>query len=297
MTADRRIDALTGVEVIIASHRQQRPNLPATGCPFCVGGLESPDPYDVRSFTNRWPTLGDGRAEVILFSPDHDQSLGGLGPHGVRSVIDLWAQRTEALGSRDDVKYVLVFENRGADVGATISHPHGQLYAFDHVPPVPANELRIAEERGSCAICGEQPDDRLVVDVGSGADQWRGWIPLASAHPFGLTIAPADHVPDLVSLSESGRDAMATALSDILIRLDRYFDEATPYMLWLHQRPTDGGTWPLAHLHVEVVPFRRAKGVNRYVAAAELGSGTFINSVSPVDAARSLRATNGMMGP
>jgi UDPglucose--hexose-1-phosphate uridylyltransferase len=82
---------------------------------------------------------------------------------------------------------------------------------------------------------------------------------------------------------------LSKVLGDVLARLDRRFDEATPYLLWVHQRPTDGEDWPLAHVHLEIVPFRRAPGVNRYVASAELGSGTLINSVDPVDAARALR--------
>lgn len=285
MTAETRIDALTGAPVIMATHRQNRPNLPVTGCPFCVGGLEAPEPYDVRWFTNRWPTLGEGRAEVVLFSPDHDQSLGGLGAERVRRVVDLWAERTAELGARDDVAYVLAFENRGAEVGATIPHPHGQIYAFGEVPPIPAQELALAKDRGSCALCDEDPSERLVAAHGG----WRAWVPYASGHPYGMILAADAHVGSLVELDDAGRDGLAVVLGEVLARLDRLFDESTPYLLWVHQRPTNGEPWTLAHVHLEIVPFRRAPGVNRYVASAELGSGTLINSVDPVDAARALR--------
>jgi len=124
-----RFDALTGEWVNIVGHRQTRPNLPAGECPFCVGGLEAPDPYDVRWFANRWPAFapGDpidladtgtphpaaGACEVVLFSPEHDQSLSSLPVEHVRKIVDLWAARTEALLARPEVEYVLVFENRG----------------------------------------------------------------------------------------------------------------------------------------------------------------------------------------
>ena len=189
MSGETRVDALTGTPVIMATHRQDRPNLPVTGCPFCVGGLEAPEPYDVRWFPNRWPSLGDGRAEVVLFSPDHDASLGGLGPAGVRRVVDLWAERTAALGARDDVAYVLVFENRGAEVGATIPHPHGQIYAFGEVPPVPARELARAEARGGCALATKTPASGWSPRTAAGGPGCRrrratptGWSSRPSAH-------------------------------------------------------------------------------------------------------------------
>lgn len=283
-------DPLSGTQVIVVPDRQHRPNLPDEGCPFCVGGREAPEPYDVHWFVNRWPSLADGRAEVVLFSPDHDASLGGLPRDQLRRVVDLWAERTAALAARDDVDYVLVFENRGAEIGATIHHPHGQIYAFDRIPPVPATELALAAQRGSCALCdeigpGASPGDRLVVESGD----WRAWIPAASAHPYGLLLAPTTHLGALGDLDDAGRDGLAACLGTALGGLDALFDEESPYMLWIHQRPSDGEPWPWAHLHVEVVPFRRAPGVNRYVAGAELGSGVYINSVAATDAARSLR--------
>ena len=143
MTArtDQRIDPYLGTVVHVVGTRQARPNLPSTGCPFCVGGLEAPEPYEVRWFPNRWPAMQGDRCEVVLYTPHHDATLSSLGVPGVRKVIDLWAERTTALGQRDDVDFVLVFENRGAEVGATIAHPHGQIYAYDHVPQRPASLL------------------------------------------------------------------------------------------------------------------------------------------------------------
>jgi UDPglucose--hexose-1-phosphate uridylyltransferase len=284
-----RRDSLTGDWVGIAGERQGRPNLPAEQCPFCVGGLEAPEPYVVKAFPNRWPMFrpGDpverdgirfparGAAEVVLYAAEHDATLASLGREGVRRVVDLWAERTEALLERPEVAYVLVFENRGAEVGATISHPHGQIYAFPFVPPVPAREAAIAERDG-CALCAEEPGERLVRDE----DGWRVYVPFASGYPYGTLVAPREHVPSLTELDGQGRDGLAAALVDVLSRYDRLFDRPFPYMLWVH---------PGVHLHVHIAPPRRSAETLRYVAAGEVGSGTLMNPVVPEAAAAALR--------
>jgi UDPglucose--hexose-1-phosphate uridylyltransferase len=277
---ESRRDPVTGDLSVIIGSRQSRPNLPADGCPFCPGGIEAPDPYDVRWFVNRWPPLPDGRAEVVLYAPDHDRSLGSLPHEQVRRVVALWAERTAALGQRDDVGYVLVFENRGAEVGATIAHPHGQIYAFREVPPAPAAEL----VGTPCALCDEEPDDRLVSQAGD----WRAWVPSAATWPYGMVLAPRAHLPDLPGAASS-HDDLATLLIDMFTRLDRLFEAPMPYMFWWHQRPTDGRPWPTAHLHAHVAPLLRQPGTARFVAAGELGSGMFFNPVPPERAAARLR--------
>jgi UDPglucose--hexose-1-phosphate uridylyltransferase len=280
--SELRTDVHTGAHTYVVASRQERPNLPDTTCPFCPGGLEAPESYDVRWFPNRWPAMPDGRCEVILYTPDHDASLWSLGAEGARNVIDLWASRSAALGSRPDVAYVLVFENRGADVGATITHPHGQIYAFDFVPEVPLREL----ERGNRFT---EPGERLVAH----ARGWRAWVPEAPIFPYALVLVPDEQVPDLPSLDSAGRDGLAHVLVDVLERLDRLFATDTPYMLWIHQRPFDGGDWPAARLHIEIVSPWRAPHVPRFVAAGELGSGVYFNPVAPEAAAASLREVAG----
>jgi UDPglucose--hexose-1-phosphate uridylyltransferase len=281
-----RHDALTGAAVAVAASRQDRPNRPATDCPFCVGGLEAPEPYDVRAFVNRWPSFPDDRCEVVLYSPDHEATFWSIGVDSATRVVDLWAERTSALGGRPDVAYVLVFENRGEAVGATIPHPHGQIYAYESVPPAPRAELERAV-RGACAVCESAvgAGERLVSERGG----WRAWVPHASVYPYGLVLAPIAHEPDLPSLGVASRRDLAAVMVDILHRLDAMWDRPMPYMLWFHQRPVDGGAWPQAHVHVEIAVPERAPGVLRYVAAGELGSGLFVNPVQPEDAARALR--------
>ncbi|HUV11103.1 MAG TPA: galactose-1-phosphate uridylyltransferase [Acidimicrobiia bacterium] len=310
-SSEQRLDVLTGDWVAISGHRQGRPNLPSTACPFCVGGVEAPEPYDVRVFENRWPALapgarlqidGDttttparGAAEVVLYTPDHEASMASLGEVGVRKVIDVWAQRTAALLERDEIEYVLIFENRGRDVGATIDHPHGQIYAFASIPPVPARELAVAAERG-CPLCTDVTREadaatRVVHD----GDAWLGWVPFASPWPYGLALAPRAHVDGLPALDDAARDGLARALVDVLGRYDALFDAAAapfPYMLWVHQSPGDAD----AHLHVHLAPPWRSPGVPRYVAAGELGSGMYFNPIAPEDAASALRAAGGAPG-
>lgn len=279
---ERRIDLRSGRTVWFDSDRQSRPNLPSDACPFCPGGLEAPEPYDVRWFENRWPPLPDGRCEVLLFCPEHGGSLAQLGPERIRRVVDLWAERTECQGRRADVGYVLIFENRGAEVGATIEHPHGQLYALAEVPTVAASEL----DADHCPICAELGRGHPVSEFGG----WRAVVPDAASWPYELLLAPDDHdLPDLVALDERSRDDLAALLADALGRLDRRFDAPMPYMLWIHQRPTDGGDWPLAHVHIEVAPLLRSAGVPRFMAAGELGSGVNFNPLLPADAATELR--------
>lgn len=298
-----RYDPLAGEWVTIAGGRQRRPNLPSSDCPFCVGGLESPEHYDVRAFTNRWPSLrtGDpvalptgafgaddararvparGSCEVVLYSAEHDASLGSLGRERIRRIVDLWAERTTELLERPEVEYVLVFENRGAEVGATIPHPHGQIYAFPAVPPVPAREASIAAEHG-CSICVDEPRERELGErIVHASDTWSAWVPFASTTPYGLLLAPRRHVAHLSDLDDAGRDGLAAALEDVLTRYDALFDRPFPYMLWVH---------PGEHLHVHLAPPLRDAESMRYVAAGEVGSGMYFNPVVPEDAAAALR--------
>jgi UDPglucose--hexose-1-phosphate uridylyltransferase len=233
-----------------------------------------------------------GAAEVVLFSPEHRKSLATLGQAQVRKVVDVWAARTEALLARDEVEYVLVFENRGREVGATIDHPHGQIYGYPFVPPVPAREAAVAREQG-CQVCAEvraQLDNgaRVVAQHGD----WVAYVPYASPYPYGMRFAPMTHVPSLPALDAESRDDLAALLRDALGRYDRLWpapsaDYLFPYLLWFHQAPAAGGAE--SHVHAHTAPPLRAPGVQRFVASGELGSGTLANPVAPDDAARALR--------
>ena len=280
--ADLRVDPLTGAYVVVTPWRQQRPNLPEGSCAFCPGGLEAPEPYDVRYIPNRWPALPDGRHEVVLHSPDHDASFVTLGEEQSARVIELWSARTAALGSRADVAYVLVFENRGRLIGSTIEHPHSQIMAFDMIPPVPAAELKAS----ACHFCAD-PGDGLLVTRRAG---WQAAVPWAPSWPYELLISPRGHVADLPAAGQELRHGLAVILVDALTRLERLLGPDTPYMLWVHQRPNDGADWPAAHLHLHLAPALRAPGTRRHLAFAELGAGVFFDPVDPHQAAAQWRS-------
>jgi UDPglucose--hexose-1-phosphate uridylyltransferase len=279
---DLRIDPLTGAHVMVTPWRQQRPNLPEGTCPFCPGGLEAPQPYDVLHIQNRWPALPDGRHEVILHSPDHDSSFPALGEDRSGQVVEVWSARTAALGSRDDVAYVFVFENRGRTVGSTIDHPHSQVMAFAAVPPIPEAELSARD----CGLC-QDPDDGLLVTRRCG---WQAVVPWAPSWPYELLIYPRDHVADLPAAGPRLRAGLGAMLVTALTRVERLLGPGAPYMLWVHQRPTGAARWPAAHLHLHLAPALRAPGVVRHLAAAEFGAGVFFDSVDPHQAAAQLRA-------
>lgn len=273
-----RVDPVTGTIVHVVGTRQTRPNLPTGGCPFCVGGIEAPNPYDVRWIPNRWPAMDGDRCEVVLYTARHDATFASLGSGGARQVIDLWAERTARLGARDDVEYVLIFENRGAEVGATISHPHGQIYAYDHVPRRQATRLE----------SGWTPDDRPGERSIAAGDQWHAWVPHAPVFPISVDIAPRDRIADLSTMSDADRGEFAALLVDVLGRLDRLYDMPLPYMMWLNQQPS-AGEWGDAWFNVEIVSPWRAAGVPRFIAAAEVAGEEYFNPVVPEELAERLR--------
>jgi len=273
-----RLDPHSGARVHIVAARQNRPNLPSSECPFCVGGLESPEPYDVKSFANRWPALETGACEVVLYSSQHDATFASLGSSGIRNVIDLWAERTTQLQQQNDVDYVLIFENRGAEVGATISHPHGQIYAFDHVPRRQHSILQSQWKPDP------QPADRLVIN----GDHFVAYAQYAAIHPVSLVVAPHQQVSLLSQLGDELRDELASILHKSFVALDQLFDAPLPYMMWITQAPAKT-QYENAWLNIEIVSPWRAKGVQRYIAAAEVSTEEYFNPVDPADIAQRLR--------
>jgi len=278
MNENDRIDPHSGARVHIVAARQHRPNLPSLDCPFCVGGLESPEPYEVKSFANRWPALETGACEVVLYSSQHDATISSLGSSGIRKVIDLWAERTTQLQQQSDVDFVLIFENRGAEVGATISHPHGQIYAFDHVP---RRQHSILETQWKPE---KQPADRLVIN----SDHFSTYAQYAAIHPVSLVVAPHKQMSLLSQLNDALRDDLASVLHKTFVALDQLFDAPLPYMMWITQASAKT-QYENVWLHIEIVSPWRAKGVQRFIAAAEVSTEEYFNPVDPADIAQRLR--------
>ena len=280
MNDDIRIDEFLGTRVHVVAARQNRPITKSadSDCPFCVGGREAPEPYNVRAFPNRWPSLENGECEVVLYSPQHDATFASLGAHNARTVIDVWAERTTALRALDNVEYVVVFENRGAEIGATISHPHGQIYAFPHVPSRPERLLQAGWSPDP------SPGDRLVAEN----EHFIAYAQLASVHPVSLIVAPRVRTADIPSLSSEQRDALAAIMVDVFTRLDQLFDAPLPYMMWFLQAPAS----PMADvwMNLEIVSPWRAPHLQRYIAGVEIATEEYFNPVDPADLAARLRA-------
>ena len=280
MTRETRVDPHLGTVVHIVADRQGRPNLPVAGCPFCPGGLEAPDTYEVRAFKNRWPALEGGACEVVLYSPDHDATLATLSVEHLARIVDLWCERTTELRALAGGEYVVVFENRGAEIGATISHPHGQIYAFDHVPERPARMLRAGWRPEP------DPHDRLVLETPT----WRAWCDAAPVFPVSVRIAPRERRRDLPSLDASERLLLAQVISVVFGALERLYDEPLPYMMWFNQSPRTATDWPEPWLNLEIVSTWRAPRLPRYIAGVEVATGEYFVPVDPADVAARLRA-------
>ncbi|MCQ9163537.1 MULTISPECIES: galactose-1-phosphate uridylyltransferase [unclassified Arthrobacter] len=322
-TGELRFDALTGDWVAVAAHRQGRTYLPpADQCPLCpstgANHSEIPDStYDVAVFENRFPSLGPavgpvpdnpawgtrgrafGRCEVVAFTPEHTGSFGALSPERARTVIDAWAHRTEALSALPGIKQVFPFENRGQDIGVTLHHPHGQIYAYSYVPP------RSAVMAAAALAHFQAHDGRetllgaiLARESGSGdrmvaqGEHFSAYVPFAAHMPLEVHLAPHRHVPDFAALNDAERDELAVMYLDILRRLDNLYDTPTPYISAWHQAPLDPLLRPAGRFHLELTSPRRAADKLKFLAGSEAAMGAFINDVTPEQIAAVLRAAS-----
>jgi UDPglucose--hexose-1-phosphate uridylyltransferase len=318
---ERRRDPLTGEWRMFAGHRQDRTFLPPTEyCPLCPtrpGGLETEIPlerFDIVVFENRFPSLvrqppppeiagsplypvapSVGANEVVVYSDDHNLGMAEMDVQHVARLVAVWSERYAELGGRDDVAYVFIFENRGVAVGVTLHHPHGQIYAYPEIPPLPRLELATASahlaDHGTCVVCDvvarERADGiRLVASNRS----FLAFVPFAARFPYEVHIAPQRHAASLLDLTEPERLALAELLRAVTAGYDRLFGFPLPYVMSMHQAPTDDGQHQaVSHLHLEFTPVHRSADRLKYLAGSELGAGAFINDTAPEATALRLR--------
>jgi UDPglucose--hexose-1-phosphate uridylyltransferase len=311
-----RYDPLLGEWVIIAGHRQDRTFLPPSDlCPLDPsqpGRLtEIPAPgYEVAVFENRFPPLapvpgggrtdgllaarpGNGRCEVICFSPDHALSFADLTPGQAAVVLAAWTDRSAALAARPGVEQVFCFENRGPEIGATLSHPHGQIYAYPFVTPRTSRMLAMSiayrADTGrnlfDAVLAAERSDGSRIVVAG---EHWTAFVPHAARWPFEVHVYPHRRVPDLPDLTAAEREEFCDVYLDLLRRFDGLFDTPAPYVSAWHQAPARTGRHEFA-LHLELFTIRRAPGKLKYLAGTESGMGAFSNDITPETAAATLR--------
>ncbi|MFF8726194.1 galactose-1-phosphate uridylyltransferase [Streptomyces sp. NPDC015171] len=311
-----RRDPTTGEWILMAPHRRGR-SAAGPHCPLCADAphevAEVPGgAYDVAVFDNRFPALGapgtsgaaagtgllatapaPGRCEVISYSGDHGTPLARLPLSRVRTVVDAWADRTEELNRLDGVEQVVCFENRGAEVGASLDHPHGQIYAYPWIPDRFRRMQETARQehtRGAaCLFCDvlaaeEQAASRVVAR----SDHWTAFVPFAARWPFEVHLYARRHVPDLAALRDEERDDLAAVYRSVLRRFETVADRPLPYMAVWVQAPARGDR-ALAHLRAEVFTDRWNSGAVKRMAAGELGAGAFVSETDPERAAEELR--------
>ncbi|WAC94511.1 galactose-1-phosphate uridylyltransferase [Mycobacterium sp. Aquia_213] len=313
-----RYDRSTGQWVIIATLRQDRTyKPPADQCPLCPGptGLTSEVPapdYDVVVFENRFPSLsgtgrpmaapagdgfisapGHGRTEVICFSSDHTGSFSELPPAHARLVVDAWRHRTADLLAAPGVEQVFCFENRGEEIGVTLSHPHGQIYGYPYLTPRTAAMLEQAREHRkqhgdnlfASLLAHEVADGSRVV---ARSELFTAFVPFAARWPVEVHIYPNRFVRNLVELTDDELDAFARVYLDVLGRFDRMYSAPLPYISALHQY-ADTDAQADGYFHVELMSIRRSATKLKYLAASESAMGAFIGDVMPEHVAQRLR--------
>jgi UDPglucose--hexose-1-phosphate uridylyltransferase len=308
--------------VAYATHRQNRTFLPpAEYCPLCPtrpGGFPTEVPresYDIVVFENKFPSFspdspepeepgtaltptapGRGVAEVVLYSDDHDATLAGMSERHISNLVEVWVDRYEELGFLDFVNYVFIFENKGEAIGVTLHHPHGQIYGYPFVPPRPARELNAAREyrserEGRCVHCDllsqEHEDGRRLISKG---EHFTAFIPFYAHFPYEVHLYARRCVPSIADLRAEERRDMARLLKRLLVGYDRLFGFSLPYMMVMHQAPTDGEDYEgVAHFHVEFYPPNRTADKLKYLASSETGGGAFIVDALPEQTAETLR--------
>jgi UDPglucose--hexose-1-phosphate uridylyltransferase len=299
-----RRDPLLGDRVVIASHRQTRTyHPPAHACPLCPSrdGLRSEIPagdYDVVVFENRFPSLagGAGRCEVVCFTPDHHGSFADLGEDRAALVLDVWTDRTAELAELPGVEQVFCFENRGAEIGVTLAHPHGQIYAYPFVTPRTGQMLRSAAAHRARTggnlfdevVAREVAEAERVVLAG---ESWVAFVPYAAHWPYEVHLYPRRRVPDLRALDDRAREEFPGIYLELLRRFDRLFGgpAPTPYVSAWHQAPLTAPGREGFALHLELFTVRRGPDRLKHLAGSESGMGVFINDIPPETAAVRLR--------
>lgn len=315
-----RLDPLLNEWVVMAAHRQGRVFLPPKElCPLCPtkGELltEIPDKsYEVVVFDNRSPSLrqpeGDwaapdilgpetdagtaaGKCEVICFTDNHGGSFCDLTPQRVRVLLEAWIDRVRELSQEPFIHHIAPFENRGEEVGVTLSHPHGQIYAYSYLPARVEKMLAVAQkhhaQNGTVlfddVLAREIKDQVRIVAQNK---HWIAYVPYAARYPFEIHLAPLSPVADLAQLTSTQADAFPEISLEVMRRLDGVFGIQMAYIATWHQAPVREGR-DLMRLHWQITSVRRAPGKLKYLAGSESAMGAFIMDLKPEQSAGQLR--------
>ena len=315
-----RLDPLVNEWVAMAAHRQGRVFLPPKElCPLCPSTAENltevpEDDFEVVVFDNKSPSLrppdGDwalpdmagpdtdtgsaaGKCEVICFTADHGHSFKDLSTERIRVLLEAWIDRTRELSKEKFIHHIAPFENRGEEVGVTLAHPHGQIYAYSYIPPKVSRMLEVAKkhkERTGKVLFDEivareiKDEERIVAEN----KHWVAYVPYAARYSFEIHVAPKVSVADLSELTPEVADAYPAIAKEVLQRLDGVFDIPMAYIAAWHQAPVREGR-DLLRLHWQITSVRRAPGKLKYLAGSESSMGAFIMDLRPEQSAAQLR--------
>ncbi|MCI9413705.1 MAG: galactose-1-phosphate uridylyltransferase [Clostridiales bacterium] len=315
--AELRKHPLTNDWIMIASHRQARPQMPKDFCPFCPGSGKVPDDYDVYKYDNDFPALSQnppepddvatdffetapayGKCEVILYSPQHTVTLPELPASHIKKLVDLWVERYEVLRQDEKIKYIFIFENRGDIVGVTMPHPHGQIYGYSFIPKKIELELENAqkfrEEKGRCLFC-EMKDQELAFGkrIIFQNEHFTVFLPFFTEYPYGVYIISNAHRSNIAQLSEEERLSLAETLRQTTGMLDSLFGYKFPYMMCMYNEPVNGvDASENYHFHIAFYPPMRSADKVKYNASSETGAWAHCNPTCPEDTAEELRAAH-----
>jgi UDPglucose--hexose-1-phosphate uridylyltransferase len=286
--------------------------MPEDWCPFCPGSGRVPEDYDCYIYPNDFPALsipppepsiqGDdfyrvarsqGKCDVVLYSPDHNTSLPQLPLDHIVKLVRLWRKRFTQLKAMPGIRYVLIFENKGAVIGVTMPHPHGQIYAFPFIPPRLEREIAAARAhqraKRRCLFCDilkkERRDGRRIVAEN---EAFTAFVPFYARWPFEMHIFSRRHLGTLEDFRPSEEQALAEILKWVTLKYDNLYQMSFPYMMLVHQSPTRG-RFPEFHFHIEFYPPHRSKEKLKYLASVETGAGTFLNDSLAEEKAAELR--------
>ncbi len=309
-----RYNPLLGDWTMVATRRQNRPNMPKGGCPFCPGSGKVPEHFDVLKYDNDFPALmpdppeadpvgsalyktakAYGKCEVILYSPNHTTTLPELSVEHLEKLIDLWTERFVALSQEPNHEYIMIFENRGEECGVTMPHPHGQIYAYSWIPLKIRTELENCHSyytsHGSCLICDmNQAELDFQKRVIHENEHFLAYMPFFTDYPYGLFIVSKNHKTALSDFTQEEKRSLALMLKYMTGAMDTLFHRLFPYMMVLHQRPVhEQGAEDYYHFHIEFYTPLRDEGKLKYYASSEMGAWAPANPQAVEETSENLR--------
>jgi len=236
-----------------------------------------------------------GIARVVCYSPRHDLSLARLDSSEIENLLGAWQAEYRDLSNRDEINHVLIFENKGDVVGVSNPHPHCQIYATNFVFKTIETEAEVSRRYLDASgrpifqdiISAEQRDGRRIICENETAI---AFVPYFARYAYEVYVAPKPTRPSLASLGDLEVRDLALILKETLIKFDNLWRMPFPYVMPLHQAPTDGGDYRGFHFHIEFHPPLRKPNLLKYLAGPEIGGGNFLSDTSPEDKAAELRA-------